>query len=264
MDRMIVIVFEREPAAYAALQALKQLHGNGSISLFSGVIITKELSGKVITKQVGNPTNLPSALSIATDAVIVALGGTGIVASALPQPPRSMISLASIGVSDEFVDEITHHLRPGKAAVIAEIEEDWIMPLDTIMELLGGKVLRRARAESIDAQLEREASILRAEAEQIRYELARVDGAAKFKLQAKVDAAMSKLEKARQMAELRVCAMALEAEAKIRRMQAQVASVKSDERVNIERRIFDVQTDYRTRSTRIGRAWHLTSEAAVK
>lgn len=259
---MIVVVFEREPAAYAALQALKQLHASGSISLFSGVVITKELNGKVIAKQVGNPAQLPSALSIATDAVIVALGGIGVAASALPEPPRSQISIANVGVNDDFIDEITLHLRPGKAAVIGEIEEDWITPLDSIMELLGGTILRRARAESIDAQLEREASILRSEAEQLRYELSRVEGAAKARLQAKADAASSKLESARDLAKRRVRAMALEAEEKIRRMQAQVDSVANAERANIERRILDVQSDYQKRSTRIGRAWQIASDVS--
>jgi len=47
--------------------------------------------------------------------------------------------------------------------------------------------------------------------------------------QAKADAAISKLEMARNMVKLRVKAMGLEAEAKIRRMQAQVASVTDEQ-----------------------------------
>ena len=258
---MVVIIFDGEPAAYAAFQALKQLHGEGSISLFSGVVVTKEFNGKIVAKQVGNPSQLPSALSIATDAMIVALGAITPATSGPAEGTMRVMSIfANIGVSDEFLDDIARYLRPGKSAVIAEIEEDWVTPLDTIMELLGGVVLRRARAEFADAQLEREATILRAEAEQLRYELSRVEGTARTKLQAKADAAISKLEMARNMVKLRVKAMGLEAEAKVRRMQAQVASVTDDERPNIERRIFDVQADYQKRSRRIGRAWQLTSD----
>jgi uncharacterized membrane protein len=262
MDKMIVIVFNREPTAYAAFHALKELHAEGSISLFSAVVITKALNGKLAAKQVGNPAHLPSALSLATDALVVALGGTRIAAIGSPEMPSGAISVANIGVSDEFLDEIARHLRPGKSAVIAEIEEDWVTPLDTIIELLGGVTLRRAHAEFTDAQLEREAAVLRADAEQLRYELGRVEGTAKTKLQAKADAAISRLEAARDMAKQRVRAMALEAEEKIRRMQAQVASVADNERANIERRIFDVQADYQKRSNRIGRAWQLTSDVS--
>jgi uncharacterized membrane protein len=262
MDKMIVIVFSREPTAYAAFHALKQLHAEGSISLFSGVVVTKALNGKVTAKQVGNPAHLPSALNSVTDALVVALGGTHIAPIGSSDTSSGAISVAHIGVSDDFLDEIARHLRPGKSAVIAEIEEDWVTPLDTIIELLGGVTLRRARAELTDAQLEREAAILRAEAEQLRYEIGRVEGTAKERLQAKADAAISRLEAARDMAKRRVRAMALEAEDKIGRMQAQVASVADNERANIERRIFDVQADYQKRSNRIGRAWQLTSDVS--
>jgi hypothetical protein len=54
--------------------------------------------------------------------------------------------------------------------------------------------------------------------------------------------------------------MGLEAEAKIQRLQAQVANVADDERINIERRIYEVQADYRKRTKRIGRAWQLTND----
>jgi hypothetical protein len=170
------------------------------------------------------------------------------------------LPITSVGVSEEFVDEVARYLRPGKSTVIAEIEEDWVTPVDTIMTLLDGVVLRCARAEFTDTQLEREASIMRTEAELLRYELGRVEGTARLRLQAKADAALSKLETARATAKARIRAMALETEAKIGRMQAQVASVSGDERANIERRIFEVQADYQKRSSRIGRAWQLTSD----
>jgi uncharacterized membrane protein len=261
MDKMIVIVFNREPTAYAALHALKQLHGEGSISLFSGVVATKELNGRLTAKQVGNPTQLPSALSIATDALVVALGGESAAAPAWIEN-LNVSPIENVGVSDDFVDEVARYLRPGKSAVIAEIEEDWVTPVDTIMTLLDGIVLRCARAEFTDTQLEREASIMRTEAELLRHELGRVEGTARLRLQVKADAAVSKLEAARAIAKERIRAMALEAEAKIGRMQAQVASLSNDERSNIERRIFEVQAEYQKRSSRIGRAWQLTSDAS--
>ena len=39
-------------------------------------------------------------------------------------------------------------ILPGKAAVIAEIEEDWITPLDLRVEEIGGRIMRTWRSES--------------------------------------------------------------------------------------------------------------------
>src|SRR6516162_7701405 len=161
MDKMVVVVFEREPTAYAAFHAFKQLHAEGTISLFSGVVISRQLNGTLTAKQVGSPAWLPPSLSIATNALVAALGATGLPPMTAPDALRKASVITNLGVSEEFLSEIMLHLRPGKWALIAEIEEDWVTPLDSVMELLGGTVLRRPRAELSDAELEREASILR-------------------------------------------------------------------------------------------------------
>jgi hypothetical protein len=37
---------------------------------------------------------------------------------------------------------IAHQLAPGKAAVIAGVDEDWVKPLNARMEAVGGSVVR--------------------------------------------------------------------------------------------------------------------------
>jgi hypothetical protein len=64
----------------------------------------------------------------------------------------SLYDLAQLGVSEDFVAEVSRQLSPGKAAVIAEVDEEWITPLDARMEPLGGVVFRRSRGEFIDAR----------------------------------------------------------------------------------------------------------------
>ena len=60
------------------------------------------------------------------------------------------------GVDGEFVQDAGARLQPGKAAVIAEIDEQWQVPLDTRMEALGGHVERRTQMQIEDAYLDRE------------------------------------------------------------------------------------------------------------
>ena len=57
--------------------------------------------------------------------------------------------LTKEGVDRDFVEDAGARLEPGKAAVIAEIDEQWQMPLDTRMEGLGGQA-RAADADEIE------------------------------------------------------------------------------------------------------------------
>ena len=256
MDKMVVIVFDGEPAAYAGSRALKELHWEGSITLYSGSVIAKESNGKVQLKQVVNLGQAGSVLGTATCALVGALADdTGIVGGAALGGPTPNLSHA--GVSEDFLRDVARSLRPSKSAVVAEIEEDWITPLDSLMDMLGGIVFRRVRAEIGDAQLEREAIVLHAETKHLRDELSHVVGPAKIKLQVKADEARARLERARDQAQRRIDAIMLEADAKVRSLQAQAANAADYAKANIERRIADIQAEYQTRSRRLGRAWQL-------
>ena len=256
MDKMIVIVFDGEPAAYAGSRALKELHWEGSITLYSGSVIVKESNGRVQLQQVVNLGQAGSILGTATCALVGALAdeaqtGAG---TALGGPAPN---LSSAGVSEDFLRDVARSLRPSKSAVVAEIEEDWITPLDSLMDMLGGIVFRRVRAELDDVQLERDAIVLHAETKHLRDELSHVVGPAKMKLQVKADEARARLESARDQAQRRLDAMMVEADAKVRSLQAQAASAADYAKANIERRIADIQVEYQTRSRRLGRAWQL-------
>ena len=256
MDKMIVIVFDGEPAAYAGSRALKELHWEGSITLYSGSVIVKESNGRVQLKQVVNLGQAGSILGTATCALVGALADeahTGIGTALGGQVPN----LSCAGVSEDFLRDVARSLRPSKSAVVAEIEEDWITPLDSLMDMLGGIVFRRVRAELDDVQLERDAIVLHAETKHLRDELSHVVGPAKMKLQVKADEARARLERARDQAQRRLDAMMTEADAKVRSLQAQAASAADYAKANIERRIADIQAEYQTRSRRLGRAWQL-------
>jgi uncharacterized membrane protein len=256
MDKMVVIVFDGEPAAYAGSRALKELHWEGSITLYSGSVIVKETNGRIHLKQVIKLGQSGSILGTATCALVGALAdeaaiGTGIV------PGDQAPNLSGAGVSGDFLRDVSRSLRPRKSAVVAEIEEDWITPLDSLMDMLGGIVFRRVRADLDEAQLERDAIVLHAETKHLRDELSHLVGPAKTRLQVKADEARARLERARDQAQRRLDAMMVEADAKVRSLQAQAAGAADYAKANIERRIADIQAEYQTRSRRLGRAWQL-------
>src|SRR5262245_66436201 len=94
----------------------------------------------------------------------------------------SPLTLATSVLVRNFLDEVSKRLTTGKVALVAEIEEQWIAPLNDRMEKAGGVVFRRSRSEMIDLQDHRDAEALRQEVDQMQAEIAEAKGQAKEKL----------------------------------------------------------------------------------
>jgi uncharacterized membrane protein len=260
---MIVVVFDTEPKAYEASRALADLHREGSLAVYSAAVIAKDANGRVTTRQGADQGPVATALGMATGALIGALGGpAGLAAGAtVGAVGGSMVDFANAGVGLDFLDDISRQLRPGKAAIIAEIEEDWVTPLDTRMEALGGAIFRRPRVDVVDAQMERDAAARQAEFDRLQAELDQAAGHAKAKLQAKVDDAKAKLEAAKNNAKMRVDEINREAQAKIQSLYDQASKAPGDAKARLEKRIDEMKADHQVRSEKLGQAWHLTKEA---
>lgn len=89
--------------------------------------------------------------------------------------------------------EVEQKLEQGKAAVIAEIEEDWVTPLDARMNALGAVVICKTRSAVMSEQIERQVAEHKAEMTELKSEIGQSVGDAKIRLQSKFDAATTKL-----------------------------------------------------------------------
>jgi hypothetical protein len=72
---------------------------------------------------------------------------------------------------------------------VAEIEEEWVLPLDDRMEALGGTVLGWTRGEVTDAQIERDIAVMEADLAAMEAEYEQASGEDKAKLQSNIAAA---------------------------------------------------------------------------
>ena len=265
MDKLIVTVFDDEPKAYEGLKAFKELDADNSITLYAAAVISKDADGVVSVKQTGDQGPAGMALGLVLGSLIGLLGGpVGVaVGAATGTLGGSLYDLAQLGVGSDFLDEVSRQLLPGKTAVLAEIDEEWVTPLDTRMEALGGAVVRRARAEFVDAQIEREAEADRAELAQLKAERAQAVGKAKAKLQAKIDAAEKRLRARRDQLEKNIAAIKREGEAKIKSQQEQAAKAKGEKKARLEKRIAEARARHNARVDRLSKAWQLVKEAAA-
>jgi uncharacterized phage infection (PIP) family protein YhgE len=172
-----------------------------------------------------------------------------------------MYDLAAVGVGEDFLADVGEQLKPGKTAVVAEVGEDWSMPVDTRLEAAGGVVLRRGIGEVEDALIERDAEALKAEIAQLKAEYAQATGNAKAKLQVKIDAAKAKLQATHDRAKAAFDAAKQKMDAKIKSLQEQSAKAKGDAKAKIDARIAEVQSEYKRRTDKLKQAWELTKQA---
>jgi hypothetical protein len=156
---------------------------------------------------------------------------------------------SGFGVATDFVDEVAGSLKPGKVAVVAEINEEWVTPVDTRMEALGGEVLRRARTEVIDAQIASEQAAMQEELADMKAEAAKATGEAKSRLQKRVDAAHARLQGLQSRAKAAHDADKEQMEAKLRVLQDRAARAKGEAKAGLQQR-----------TEKLRKAWERTKE----
>jgi len=263
MDKMIVVVFDSDSKAYEGSKALKELHDEGSITLYARAVIAKDAGGKVTVKEAADQGPLGMSIGLVTGSLIGLLGGpVGVAVGAYVGTFGGMLyDLANVGVGEDFLAEVGGRLKPGKTAVVAEVEEEWTMPVDTRMEAAGGVVFRRILGEVQEALIERDSDAFEAELAQLKAEYAQAKGDAKAKLQEKIDATKAKLQATHDRAKAALEAAKQKMDAKIKTLQEQATKAKGDAKAKIEARIAEVKSEYKQRTDKLKQAWELTKQA---
>jgi len=251
VEKLIVIVFENQTKAFAGFEALRQLDRDGEISVYAAQMIAKEPSGSI--QYIDNTDNLAFPViggASAVGAIVGLLGGplVALVGAMAGGLIGSIVDLAHAGVTDDFVNDVNAALTPGKFAVVADISEDWMAPLDTEMEEIGGVVFRRARTEVKKMHHNRDEAAYRAEIEELTAERAQARADRQAKIDARIDAVRKKLEDSleRDRSEMRL--RQRDRDAKIEALQAKADHSQGEVRRKLEARIAEVRKDYEERA----------------
>ncbi len=265
-DKMLVAVFDNESKSYEGSRILRELDAEGSIAVFAMSVIAKDASGKVTVKEAADQGPLGTAVGLFAGSLLGLLGGpAGIaVAAGAGTLGGALYDLARVGVGEDFLADVGRQLQPGKSAVVAEISEEWVMPVDTRLEAAGGIVLRRARQEVVDAQIERDAAALKAEIADLKAEHARATREHKAKLEAKIEAVKGKLRATQDRAKAALAAVTEENEAKIKALQVNLAKARGDAKAKLDARIAEGRAEHKRRSEKLHQAWELTKQALAE
>jgi uncharacterized membrane protein/sporulation protein YlmC with PRC-barrel domain len=263
MDKMLVVVFNSELKAYDGSRVLQELQNEGRINLYAKAVIARDAGGKVEVKQAGDMGPVGTAVGLLTGSLIGLLGGpVGLAIGAYAGTVGGLFyDLGHLTVGEDFLNEVGRSLQPGKAAVVAEVWEEWTMPVDTRMEALGGVVFRRTSMEVVDEQIERDVAAFKVELAELEAERDQATGEARAKLQAKVDAAKARLQATQDAIQARIEASQKETEAKIKSLQEQAAKESGERKAKREARIAELKADQKRRSDLLKQSWELTKQA---
>ncbi len=249
---MIVVVFNSEFMAYKGLAILKQLDDEGSISIHAGGIIEKISDRKVTILQTKDKFPVRAVGGTAIGSLIGLLGGpVGVLAGA-----TSGILLGTLddlhrsGVNAEFVDDVSSKLAPGKYAVVADISEEYVSPLDIKMTELGGQVFRtRKRYVEID-QMKEDIATFNSDIAQLNKEMKNAWGEQKANLQAKIEKLREKRAKKIEYATERLEQAKKERDIKVLALKEKAANAHDKTKAAIEARVTQINNDYQKTLTK--------------
>ena len=246
MEKMIVVVFDDEAKVNKGAETLKELDREGTISVYSGAIIKK------------NPNRTVSALDAHEEWPIRAVGGTAIgsLIGLLGGPVGVFLGVSSgaiiggfsdlyhAGVSADFLDDAASTLSPGKYALVADISEDYVVPLDIRMEQLGGQVFRARKQYVEEDQLQNDVDELDADIDRLEKEMKDSRAEHKAKLQAKIDKAKQKRDKKIEQIKQRRTQLEKEHQQKVEALKTKAAKAHADKKAAVEARIAQINDSY--------------------
>jgi uncharacterized membrane protein len=263
MNQMIVAVFDSESAAREGMRAMRDLHREGGISLYASALIVKDKAGKVSVKQEADEGPVGTALGMLAGSLVGLLGGpAGLAAGAsLGALAGMLFDLDKAGVDLTFLDDALDGLTPGKAAVLAEVEESWTSLLDERLREHGGKVYRRFRADVVDDQIVREEAAFDANLSALRDDLANSASEDRAAIQKDIEKVKKQIQAARDRATARLDQLKAETTAKTKALQDQAREAGGRAKGRVEKRISEVRADFEVRSKKLNQALKLAKEA---
>ncbi|MDZ7863772.1 DUF1269 domain-containing protein [Acidovorax sp.] len=265
MNKMLVSIFDNEVAAQSGLQALRKLHEAGDITLYSSGVLLKDADGTVRVKKTLDPGGIGAGVGLAVGGMIGLLGGPlGVALGAVTGSVAGAIhDFWVAGVGRDFIEETERFLTPGKVALVAEIEEEWVIPVDAALEAVGAQVFRRSRTEMVEEQFDHDVAALKSEINELQAEASRASGAARSGWQSRIASTSSRLDAYVQRAKDRVDFLETEARDKAISFKNQLSRAKGDAATLIEARAELVKGSYHRRAAKLSQAWGLAKEAVA-
>ena len=160
MRNFVATVFETASKAYDGQHALWQLDREGAITVHGTAVVHRDSIGRMVVDTDQTDPPFATAIGACIGALLGALagpagaavgaGGGAAIGAAVGGTAGLIADVDRADVESEAGFETAFVLRPGQHAVIADVSEDWVTPINERMRRLGGTVHRRSRSDVRD------------------------------------------------------------------------------------------------------------------
>jgi uncharacterized membrane protein len=244
MEKIMVIVFADEAKAYEGVKALKQLDHDGSIAVHQGVLLRKNKDGAVqLDESALAEFPIQTLAGTAVGGLIGVLGGpAGIAAGLALGGLTGLVGDSVLGTLDgDFIEEVSTSLTPTSAAVVLDVSEEWITPVDTELSKLSKTIVRRPRVDVEDELLARRADANDKELKSMEQELSRATAEQKEKIQKRID--KTKVRQRQQVARLEARKTQTQSEnrTKVDALRKKISAAATEAKAKIQARIDALQ-----------------------
>jgi uncharacterized membrane protein len=262
---MLVVVFDDEPKAYEGLNALRELHANGDITLYASAVVNKDKAGQLRIEQEAEEGPIGTATGLFTGSLLGLLGGP--IGLALGAGVGTITGLAfdidRDDVSIAFIDEVSSAMAKGKTAILAEIDESWTVPLNTRMDPLGGIVFRRLSYEVAEDQLKREAKDIVTE----YHDMVEQQKQGIYASKTETNQAMTNLKKKAGITNKQIGRklydVKMQSDAKVNKIEEQMEDAGEKRRARLQKRMNAIKEEYQARMESLQEASGSISDTIV-
>jgi uncharacterized membrane protein len=193
MERMLVALFGDEDKAREGAQALQAMGDDSEIALHTVQMFTRNPDGVVASADVYTAlpegamggTAVGSLLGLLGGPVGLAIGaGSGLLVGATAD-------YAKRRVTTDFAQHVADELTPGRAAIVAEVDEEETEAVNERMQALGATVLRRDLSDLADQEYEDEMASIKNDLARVKAKLS----ARTTRLHARANSAVQNVER---------------------------------------------------------------------
>jgi uncharacterized membrane protein len=193
MERMLVALFNDEAKAREGSQALQVMGDDGVVAVHTVRIFTRDQDGIVASDDIYDAlpegtmggTAVGSLLGLLGGPVGLAIGAVGgLLVGATADYAKSR-------VTTDFAQQVADELTPGKAAIVAEVDEEEPEAVNDRLQALGARLLRRDLSDVADREYEHEMAGIKSDLARVKAKLS----ARTARLHAKTDSVVQKIER---------------------------------------------------------------------
>jgi hypothetical protein len=214
MERIVFVVFGDVAGARAGLRAISALDRDGAIALYAATVVAKASDG----------TYEPSMDTLDSAPLVSAGLRRFLHAVEGSRVNNDVLQAEWIDVDGDFIGHAYATFESGGAALVADIDEDRVTPVDARMEALRGTVLRRARMGLTSSQLPERLAVVDAEIAQLDVERVHADTLRRPKLERATTELLTRRDRILEEATKRRDAARREAAEKVRLLARKAAS----------------------------------------